>query len=484
MALYPATNNSQVSFVDVHSEGGSEYIDGDGTRVLTASAYTITVPIGSGVLSLARVNAQLGWIAGPAAVFFFSIVKYLDTSVLLSACYRSDARNSQRRYYAYEEALQKNLGDTEVKICVVGQYLKLFGSAIGYTIGASASMMAIQRSICFHSSEGRNPCQINSYPYIIAFGLVQIILSVVGDFKWFSIIAAVMSFIYSTIGLGLGIAKVAETGMFWGSMTGISNSHVNETQKIWRSFQALGDIAFTFSFSINFNEIQSCIYAELTDTDKKQNTVFNSPPSDSKIIMKKAIKFSFAFITFFYMVCGYLGYAAFGESTPRNLLAGFGFYNPYWLLDTAHVAVSLECVAAYQVNSRALFALIEDAATHERRTGEAINPIPSGRPDRLNLYRSVCRTIFVMIITVISMFLRYSLEDVARLTGILGFWPLTVYLPVRMYIAKKKITRWSAKWVFLQILSLALLIINIAAVVGYIAGVVLNLQTHKLFKEN
>ncbi|KAG7941199.1 hypothetical protein I3843_16G027200 [Carya illinoinensis] len=279
-----------------------------------------------------------------------------------------------------------------------------------------------------------------------------------------------MSFIYSTIGLGLGIAKVAETGMFWGSMTGISNSHVNETQKIWRNFQALGDIAFTFSFSINFNEIQ--------------NTVFNSPPSDSKIIMKKAIKFSFAFITFFYMVCGYLGYAAFGESTPRNLLAGFGFYNPYWLLDIAHVAVSLECVAAYQVNSRALFALIEDAATHERLTGEAINPIPSGRPDRLNLYRSVCRTIFVMIISVISMFLRYSLEDVARLTGILAFWPLTVYLPVRMYIAKKKITRWSAKWVFLQILSLALLIINIAAAVGYIAGVVLNLQTHKLFKEN
>ncbi|XP_042964518.1 amino acid permease 3-like [Carya illinoinensis] len=442
-----------------------------GTRVsLIASAYIITILTGSGVLSLARVNAQLGLIAGSAAIFFFSTVKYLGTSVLLSTCYRSDARNSQRRYHTYVGALQENLGGTEVKICVVGQYLKLFGSAIGYTIGASASMMAIQRSICFHSSEGRNPCQINSYPYIIAFGLVQIILSVIGDFKWFSIIAAVMSFIYSTIGLGLGIAKVAETGKFWGSVTRISNSHVNETQKIWRSFQALGDIAFTFSFSIDFNEIQ--------------NTVFNSPPSDSKIIMKKAIKFSFAFITFFYMVCGYLGYAAFGESTPRNLLAGFGFYNPYWLLDIAHVAVSLGCVAEYQVNSRALFALTEDAATHERFTGEAINPILSGRPDRLNLYRSVCRTIFGMIITVISMFLKHSLENVARLTGILGFWPLTVYLPVRMYIAKKKITRWSAKWVFLQILSLALLIINIAAVVGYIAWVVLDLQTHKLFKEN
>jgi hypothetical protein len=46
---------------------------------------------------------------------------------------------------------------------------------------------------------------------MISFGLVQIVFSQIPDFDqlwWLSILAAVMSFTYSTIGLGLGIGKV------------------------------------------------------------------------------------------------------------------------------------------------------------------------------------------------------------------------------------------------------------------------------------
>lgn len=52
---------------------------------------------------------------------------------------------------------------------------------------------------------------MNSNIYMIAFGAVQIIFSQIPDFDqlwWLSIVAAVMSFTYSTIGLGLGIGKV------------------------------------------------------------------------------------------------------------------------------------------------------------------------------------------------------------------------------------------------------------------------------------
>ena len=47
---------------------------------------------------------------------------------------------------------------------------------------------------------------------MILFGVTQIIFSQIPDFDriwWLSIVAAVMSFTYSSIGLGLGIAKVA-----------------------------------------------------------------------------------------------------------------------------------------------------------------------------------------------------------------------------------------------------------------------------------
>lgn len=73
-----------------------------------------------------------------------------------------------------------------------------------------------------------------------------------------------------------------------------------------------------------------------------------SPPAEHKT-MKKATVFSIAVTTIFYMLCGGFGYAAFGDKAPGNLLTGFGFYNPYWLLDIANVTIVVHLVGAYQV---------------------------------------------------------------------------------------------------------------------------------------
>lgn len=53
---------------------------------------------------------------------------------------------------------------------------------------------------------------MSSNGYMITFGITEIIFSQIPDFDqvwWLSIVAAVMSFTYSTVGLSLGIAKVA-----------------------------------------------------------------------------------------------------------------------------------------------------------------------------------------------------------------------------------------------------------------------------------
>jgi len=47
---------------------------------------------------------------------------------------------------------------------------------------------------------------------MITFGIIEILFSQIPDFDqvwWLSIVAAIMSFTYSTVGLGLGIGKVA-----------------------------------------------------------------------------------------------------------------------------------------------------------------------------------------------------------------------------------------------------------------------------------
>ena len=75
-------------------------------------------------------------------------------------------------------------------------------------------LRAIKRSDCFHESDAKDPCHISSTPYMIAFGAMEILFSQIPDFdqiSWLSIVAAVMSFTYSSIGLALGISKVAGT---------------------------------------------------------------------------------------------------------------------------------------------------------------------------------------------------------------------------------------------------------------------------------
>lgn len=64
---------------------------------------------------------------------------------------------------------------------------------------------------------------MSSNPYMIIFGVTEILLSQIPDFDqiwWISIVAAVMSFTYSAIGLALGIVQVAG-----GKITRKKNSH-------------------------------------------------------------------------------------------------------------------------------------------------------------------------------------------------------------------------------------------------------------------
>ena len=82
MAAHSGPNKHAVAPMEVSVEAGNagaaEWLDDDGRpcrkgTFWTASAHIITAVIGSGVLSLAWAIAQLGWVAGPAAMLLFEI---------------------------------------------------------------------------------------------------------------------------------------------------------------------------------------------------------------------------------------------------------------------------------------------------------------------------------------------------------------------------------------------------------------------------
>lgn len=72
---------------------------------------------------------------------------------------------------------------------------------------------AIEKSNCYHKKGHAANCSsgIQTNVFMLIFGVVQIFASQIPDFHnmaWLSIVAALMSFGYASIGLGLGFATV------------------------------------------------------------------------------------------------------------------------------------------------------------------------------------------------------------------------------------------------------------------------------------
>lgn len=70
---------------------------------------------------------------------------------------------------------------------------------------------AIFRSNCFHKKGHEAPCSYSVYPYMIGMGILEIFLSQIPNLhklSLVSVVAAVMSFGYSSIGMGLAFAQV------------------------------------------------------------------------------------------------------------------------------------------------------------------------------------------------------------------------------------------------------------------------------------
>ncbi|GLT93658.1 hypothetical protein SLE2022_114400 [Rubroshorea leprosula] len=441
---------------------------------VTASAHIITAVIGSGVLSLAWAMAQLGWIAGFAVLMAFSFITYF-TSTLLADSYRAPDPVTGRRNYTYMDTVRAHLGGRKVQLCGLAQYSNLVGITIGYTITASISMVAVKRSNCFHRHGHNVKCHTSNNPFMIIFACIQILLSQIPNFhklSWLSILAAIMSFSYSSIGLGLSIAKVAGGGnQVRTALTGVTvGVDVSPTEKVWRTFQAIGDIAFAYAYSIVLVEIQ--------------DTLKSSPPENK--MMKRASGIGVSTTTIFYVLCGCVGYAAFGNDAPGNFLTGFGFYEPFWLIDLANVCIAIHLIGAYQVFCQPLFQFVESKCSEKWPENKFITrehaiEVPFIGVYYMNFFRLVWRTAYVIMTTVVAMIFPFF-NDFLGLIGAASFWPLTVYFPIEMHIAQTKMRKYSFTWTWLKVLTWACLILSLVAAAGSVEGLVQSLKAYKPFQ--
>ncbi|CAN0920869.1 Amino acid permease 8 [Linum grandiflorum] len=479
-----STLNPSLVFIQTHL-GPTLYTRNLGT-LMTASAHIITSVIGSGVLSLAWATAQLGWIAGPFALLVFALIT-LYTAALLCDCYRFPGPKLGSRNYSYTAAVKSHLGGMKYKFCGVAQFAYLLGTAIGYTIITPLSMATIEKSFCVHSKgldgeeleatsleSGGGKCNIGINKYVMVFGIIEVLLSQLPNFHklaFISVIAALMSFAYATIGLSLCIARIAERGFHPEmGLTGVRiGRDVSASQKVFNSLQAIGDIAFAYSYTPLLLEIQDTLKAS----------------KDENEVMKKASIIGVSITTLFYTLCGVVGYAAFGNRAPPDLLTGFTSFKPFWIVDIANLCVVIHLIGAYQVFIQPTFRVVEDYCNRKwpevefLRKEHEVNLV-GGFAVRINVFRLVWRSIYVMGTCVVGMIFPFF-NSVLGLLGALAFWPLTLYFPTEMHKKQVRMKKWSWRWSWVNALSLICLVVSIAVAVGSVEGILLSLRKFRPF---
>lgn len=90
---------------------------------------------------------------------------------------------------------------------------------------------------------------------------------------------------------------------------------------------------------------------------------------------------------------------------------------------------------------------------------------------RVPLSKLVNRLVLITITTFLAMLLPFF-NAVLGLLGALSFWPLTVYFPVSMHVAREGIGHRTLRRAMLQGLSIFCLLISMAAGVGSVADIV------------
>ncbi|KAJ1415530.1 Amino acid transporter, transmembrane domain [Sesbania bispinosa] len=428
--------------------------------VTTAVAHIITAIIGAGVLSLAWSTSQLGWTAGPICLLACAVATYIS-SFILSDCYRTNDPVTGKRNYTYMDAVRTYLGHKRTWLAGFLQYFSLYGVSTAYVITTATCLRAILKSNCYHKEGHHAPCKYGDTVYMMAFGLVQVFMSFIPnlhDMAWVSVVAAIMSFTYASIGLGLGIKTVVENGTIMGSITGVPAS--NLADKLWLVFQALGDIAFAYPYTVILLEIQDTLA---------------SPPPENKT-MKKASMIAIFITTFFYLCCACFGYAAFGNQTPGNLLTGFGFYEPYWLIDFANACIILHLVGGYQIYSQPIYSAVDRWCRRNYPNSNFVNhfyqlSLPLLPAFQINMLRICFRTIYVISTTGLAILFPYF-NQVLGVLGALGFWPLAIYFPVEMYFVQHRVEAWSTKWIALRTFSFVCFLVSLMGLIGSLEGII------------
>ncbi|KAJ1295605.1 hypothetical protein BS78_01G235700 [Paspalum vaginatum] len=437
--------------------GQSEAVVEEGRGTWRHSAFhvatTIATPAAYAPLPFAV--ASLGWPLGVCTLVMGTLVTWCSSLVVASLWQWNGEKHTSYRLLAksiFGQWLLRSfmlLPDGTWGYWYVSSFQQVasVGNNIAIQIAAGSSLKAVYRHY-YAAGDGAMTLQ----QFILLFGAFELLLSQLPDIhslRWLNAICTA-----STIGFAAtAIGATIYDGHRIGRKEIDYSLHGSTATRIFRAFNALGTIAFSFGDAM-LPEIQSTVREPV------------------RANMYRGVSTAYTIIVISYWTLAFTGYWAFGSQVQPYILSSLTA--PRWAIVMANLFAVIQIAGCFQIYCRPTFAHFEERVQVKNRTCRSC------------LWRLVYTSAYMAVITLISAAMPFF-GDFVSICGAVGFTPLDFVLPALALLKTRKMPDNLGLQRGVKMLSFAVAvlfsIIGAVACIGAIRSIALDVKTYQFFHD-
>ncbi|RCV43016.1 hypothetical protein SETIT_9G262100v2 [Setaria italica] len=403
-------------------------------------ATTIATPAAYAPLPFAV--ASLGWPLGVCSLVIGTLVTWCSSLAVASLWQWNGEKHTSYRLLA-----KSIFGPWGYWYVSSFQQVASVGNNIAIQIAAGSSLKAVYKH--YYAADDR---AMTLQQFILLFGAFELLLSQLPDIhslRWVNAIctASTVGFAATTIGVTVHDGYRIDRKEVSYSLQGTTAT------KIFRAFNALGTIAFSFGDAM-LPEIQSTVREPV------------------RANMYRGVSAAYTIIVVSYWTLAFSGYWAFGSQVQSYILSSLTA--PRWAIVMANLFAVIQIAGCFQIYCRPTFAHFEEQVRAKNRSCRSC------------LWRLMYTSAYMAAITLVSAAMPFF-GDFVSICGAVGFTPLDFVLPTLALMKTSKLPdnlglRYAAK-ALSSAVAILFSIIGALACIGAVRSIAIDVKTYKFFHD-
>ncbi|KAM0891824.1 hypothetical protein ACQ4PT_026123 [Festuca glaucescens] len=416
---------------------------GKGTWRHAAFHVVTTIATPAAYAPLPFALASLGWPLGVCSLVIGTLVTWCSSLVVASLWQWNGEKHTSYRLLA-----KSIFGPWGYWYVSFFQQVASVGNNVAIQIAAGTSLKAVY----MHYYPADDGAAVTLQHFILLFGAFEIFLSQLPDIhslRWVNATctASTIGFAVTAISVTLYEGHRIDRKEVGYSLQGTT------TTKIFRGFNALGTIAFSFGDAM-LPEIQSTIREPV-----RRN-------------MYKGVSTAYLLIVMSYWTLAFSGYWSFGSEVQPYILSSLTA--PAWAIVMANLFAVIQITGCFQIYCRPTYAYFEEhiQAKNTRR--------------KAWVWRLMYTSVYMAAITLVAAAMPFF-GDFVSVCGAVGFTPLDFVLPALAFLKAGKLPKNPGLRHAIKALgstvTVLFCVVGALACIGAIRAIVFDIKTYKFFHD-